>query len=598
MEDKNRIREMLETKYMELQQELGTTANHKNIAWILKQAISSFTQQCKNPAVWCYGKHTKMLMADFMFELKKVHYIIDNGIEAGRQGGFEIIGESQLEEKDIDGIIISSRIYRKEIAETLREHHEGVKYLDIYEALESKGISLDMNYYHMNHPYSNYCALNKLQRSLEYQTIEDSEETLKKIIRLYVKIKDFRSAIRYGERMKKRGEWGRRVLERLKELYSLQLDSAKTLDEAHVVMLCIDGLRRKEVCKEHMGRLYDFLEKHTCYFDNTYSVSTSTYESLIPAYSENDDLRTRYYEENRIKSGGCRFVNVAKGQGRGIWFYTDGTDYIEDEEIHVTPDSQTCTEKLWDFLLDALNEKNGLFYIHILYESHYSYPNPYTKAELIAEGTNILFDYLEGNGGKIRTDYCGQQRDALRYLDDVLMPFVEQLPCRMVVYADHGNILVDRETELNDIRETKYTFHEDLLQVPLAVKSPEISVRRDHSLLSIMELSAMVVALMRKEPFEGGTKEYVKVVRSQIYNPDFIYLYKMAGHEQGLQAFEVFVFEQYKLAVYSDGTVEVYEKISDQRLYDESLKERLLSKARGDITVCGGELLGLRGQSE
>lgn len=595
MEDRNRMRELLKTKYRELQGKFDPAVmiNHKNITWILKQAIFSFTQQCKNPAVWCYGKHTKMLMADFMFELKKVHYIIDNGMEDGKQGGFEVIGESRIEEKAIDGIIISSRVYRKEIAGILRERHENIKYLDLYEVLEHEGIYLDVNYYRLNHPYSNYCALNKLQRSLGHKTGEAYQETLKKIMGLYVKVKDFRSAIRYGEMLIKESErdWSRKVLEQLKELYMLQLDSVEKLDEDHVVMLCIDGLRRREVSREHMGRLYDFLENHTCFFDNAYSVSTSTYESLIPAYSENDDLRTRYYEENRIKAGGCRFVNEAKRQGRGIRFYTDGTDYIEDEEISVTPDSQTCTEKLWDFLLDALKEEKGLFCIHILYESHYSYPNPYTKEELVAEGTNILFDYLEGNGGKIRTDYLGQQKDALRYLDDVLMPFVERIPCRMAVYADHGNILIGQGDGLNDVCGTKYTFHEELIQVPLAIKSPEMPAGRNHSLLSIMELNAIVVALMRKEPFPVRRREYVKVVRSQIYNPDFIYLYKKAGHEQGLLAFEAFVFQRYKLAVYSDGTVEVYEKNGDQRLFNESLKRELFHKVQRDVTVCGGELL-------
>lgn len=92
--------------------------------------------------------------------------------------------------------------------------------------------------------------------------------------------------------------------------------------------------------------------------------------------------------------------------------------------MHVTERSQTATEKIWDFVSDAVDESNGFFYIHILYESHHSYPNPYTRTPLVID---VLFDYLSRNGGKLRTDYDAQQKEALHYLDDVLSPILEGL---------------------------------------------------------------------------------------------------------------------------------------------------------------------------
>ena len=160
-----------------------------------------------------------------------------------------------------------------------------------------------------------------------------------------------------------------------------------------------------------------------------------------------------------------------------------------DDAVHVTSYSQTAAEKLWDFLLDAVDEQNGLFYIHILYESHFAYPNPYTMEKIVGEGTSILFDYLEKNGGGLQADYEMQQKDALRYLDDTAAPLIERLRCGVVLYADHGNIVFGRETKLRDIEITKYTFHEDLIQVPLAVGYPGIAARTDSRLISIMELN-------------------------------------------------------------------------------------------------------------
>lgn len=265
-----------------------------------------------------------------------------------------------------------------------------------------------------------------------------------------------------------------------------------------------------------MKNMYDFLTNHTCFFCNAYSTSTSTYESLIPTYSENMDLRTKYYESNVVQENSCRFINEAKRQERKIYFYTDGTTYIKDEEIKVIRKFQTVTEKIWDFVLDAANEKNGLFYIHILYESHYSYPNPYTKSEIIAEGTNILFDYLDKNGGQIRIDYSAQQRDALRYLDDVVVPFIKKLKCRMVLFADHGNILFDKGTKIEEIEKSKYSYHEELIRVPLAIKAPEVVTGCNQMLISIMELNHIIIALMNKQNIFLEKHDYIKVVRSKI----------------------------------------------------------------------------------
>lgn len=149
----------------------------------------------------------------------------------------------------------------------------------------------------------------------------------------------------------------------------------------------------------------------------------STFESLIPAYSENNDLRTRYYDSTQIPEGDCRFISEAIRQKRRIHFYTDSIAFTDSENVMVEDKSQTATEKIWSFISDAQNVENGLFYVHILYESHYSYPNPDTISELVTDGSNIMFDYLQKNGGELRADYVQQHEDAVRYLDRVLTPF-------------------------------------------------------------------------------------------------------------------------------------------------------------------------------
>lgn len=585
------MRESLQEKYKDLQQRFNLSSSESDkINFIIKSSICSFIKGCNNPAIWCYGEHTKMLMSDFMFELKDVHFIIDNGMKNRADSGFEIIKESSISEKQIDGIIISSRKYRDEIVNNLKNNYSEIPYLDIYAELEKNGYFLNRGYYVEDHPYSRYFYFNRLQRKfLREKDKEACKEDLKKIITAYIEIKDFKSAIRYTEKLAELSDDSRTeaLLKELKNIYKLQMKALQEIHEDNVVMFCMDGLRGKDISEKYMGKLYTFLKNKTYFCTDAYSISTSTYESLVPAYSENDDLRTGYFNSNKIPSDQCRFIKEAKRQKRKIIFYTDGIVYIEDASIQVKTQPQTATEKLWDFVLEAAEEKNGLFYIHILYESHYSYPNPYTTDEIVTEGTSIMFDYLENNGGQIRTDYNRQHRDAIKYLDDVVAPMLENLRCRMVLYADHGNILIDQGTDLQSVEKTKYTFHEDLIKIPFAIKSPELGVKTEDRLVSLMELNPVVIALMKKEKPLLKRNNYIKTLRSAIYNPDFKYLYKKAEYEQGLLAFEAFIFQDgYKLAIYSDGTVELYSTKTDSEIFDEEMKTRLLEEVRDKITVC------------
>ena len=590
------MRELLKHKYEELQEMCGDALQNSsdNINFIIRRSLNRFLSECEQPAIWCYGHHTKMLMADFMFELKKVHYIIDNGIKSGAGSGFELITEGEIKEKGIDGIIISSKLYRKEIIDNIRNKYKDIRYLDIYADLEAAGVLLKEEYYAGRHPYSKYINLNKMQNeALLIKNKNDRMTAERKIVGKYIEIKDFRSAIVHAKTLVELSNEreDRLLLKKIEEIYDLQLEALGCINEEHVVMLCIDGLRRQDICKEYMKNLYSYLTNETHYFSNAYSVSTSTYESLIPAYSENTDLRTKYYESKMVSCGSCRFINEAKKQGRKIFFYTDGTAYIDDADIDVNQKFQTATEKLWDFLLDAEKEENGLFYIHILYESHYSYPNPYTKGEIIAEGTSIFFNYLEKNGGKIPLDFNRQQKDSLCYLDDVVIPLIEKIKCRMVLYADHGNVLFEKGTVIHNIEKSKYTFHEDLIQVPLAIRSPEVKLGNNLSLVSIMELNNIVISLMNKKEVLLSQNEYIKIIRSRIYNPDFIFLYKKAECEHELLAFEAFIFrEGYKLAVYEDGVIEVYLANGDSRINNSFLERKLLEKVKDKITVCDTNL--------
>ena len=85
--------------------------------------------------------------------------------------------------------------------------------------------------------------------------------------------------------------------------------------------------------------------------------------------------------------------------------------------------------------------------------------------------------------------------------------------------------------------------------------------------------------------YEYEQSEYIKIARSEIYNPDFRYLYRLQGEESKLMAFEGFVFPSgYKLIVYSDGSLELFD-LSDNEIADKQVAMSLLATVKKDITV-------------
>lgn len=586
------MQEKIVELYNSIMQECGMEVEddsaHKGTYAAIKEYLRKFTESCQNPAIWCYGNHTKMLMADFIFELKKVKYIIDNNLKNASAEGFEFIGEEKVREKEIDGIIISSYKYRKEIKKYIKENLPGIFYLDIYECLETDGIKCMAEYYNRSHPYDYYRQINSLKRRImDGNSISEKYNAYEEIIKLYVYIKDFKCAI---ERIREyltlnNSEKYQRILDMVEELYAMQKNGMQKIASTNVVMLCLDGLRRSDVSDDMMPNFSNYLKKEMIYFDNAYSISTSTYESLIPAYSENVDLKSRYYEKNYITEDACSFIQVALRQHRKIFFYTDTIPFIKSKSIVLKDNMQTSSEKMWDFLLDAVDEDNGLFYIHVLYESHFSYPNPYTNAPLIAEGTSIFFDFLPVNGGQLKTDYEQQHRDALHYLDDTLIPLISKLNTNMLIFADHGNVILKENASFNEITYPMLTFSEDLIEVPMAIRQNGTKPEINHSLTSLIEMNNIIISLLQRQDVLMDERKHIKVQRSRIYNPDFQCIYKKLHFEKGLAAFELFVFDNgLKLAVYEDGEKELYD-LNDNLMDDMEKLQELYFHIEKEITV-------------
>ena len=60
------MKEYLEIQYKKLlglcNLDSGVIGRQSNINQIIKESVQGFIETCSVPAVWCYGKHTKMIL--------------------------------------------------------------------------------------------------------------------------------------------------------------------------------------------------------------------------------------------------------------------------------------------------------------------------------------------------------------------------------------------------------------------------------------------------------------------------------------------------------------------------------------------------------
>lgn len=109
----------------------------------------------------------------------------------------------------------------------------------------------------------------------------------------------------------------------------------------------------------------------------------------------------------------------------------------------------------------------------------------------------------------------------------------------------------------------------------------------DSGIISLASINNILLALMEKREFVRPETEYVKLVRSKVYNQALRSLYQKMGQETGLEAYEMFEFaDGYKLGVFANGEVRLYSAATEERIENIEQKRHYYEKVKGQITVC------------
>lgn len=71
---------------------------------------------------------------------------------------------------NIDGIIISPYLYKEEIKEILQTKHEGIDFLDLYDDMYERGISMKCEFFKSRTPTQRYYEINQMYQKLNQST--------------------------------------------------------------------------------------------------------------------------------------------------------------------------------------------------------------------------------------------------------------------------------------------------------------------------------------------------------------------------------------------------------------------------------------------
>lgn len=573
--------DLLMQKYNELIKlcNIDEDVDRKHTSLAIRNILNKFCYSHNNVAIWCNGEHTRMLMTDYMDELRNINMIIDNQLN-GYGDGFNVIKESEIRDNRIEGIIISSYRYKDEIKKNLEKNFKDIPYLDIYDELQKKGICLEAEYYKYSHPNNTYFVINKYRNNIRLGI--DLEESYIQLINKLIVIKDFFTATEVAKQFLKitsEPEKVKNVIMILSDLCEYIKYNISKINKNNILMICIDTMRKQDFYNRFNNTIKAVNNKACCFY-NAYSVSTSTYESLIPTYGEYKSVKQ---VGTIVKEKDCRFICESIKNKRKIYFYTDGDKFIESDEIKYSGCFQTITEKLWNFLIDVSDEKNGLFYIHVLQESHFWYANAYTKVPFVS---GISTDIIDLKNNDMIDKLKNQKIDADKYLDNVLSFLLGNINSNFIVYADHGYLMPD-EYKNNEKDSSIYSYHNNLIQIPLIIKQNgnNLMIGDRYELISLMQLNQMLCNIINNRIMTLKQYDYIKVQRTAIYNPKLKKIYKEKGRERELMAFELFVFaDGYKICVYEDGEIILLYK--DEIIDSSKLAEKYYIKVINNVTVC------------
>lgn len=151
--------------------------------------------------------------------------------------------------------------------------------------------------------------------------------------------------------------------------------------------------------------------------------------------------------------------------------------------------------------LDAHADQDALLMVHFM-DMHLPYKEPWRYRRLYVDGDlpglggsfvrGTLLKYAKGRQEQVRTYLQGRYDQNLRFIDDQLARLFRMVgdDATVVLFADHGEEFFDH----GDL-EHGHTLYDELLRVPLLVRSPDLEPTVVRAPVSLLDLAPTVLDL-------------------------------------------------------------------------------------------------------
>lgn len=440
-------------------------------------------------------KYAPDIKIDFCFDQNKTKFDYKNVIKCQ-----EVFKPSQIMEKGITCIFISSKVYAKEMRTTLQNIKYDGEIIDIYTEYHEIISDFFIDYKVLNTDRKRYFSDNK-----------NKEYNIEKVIKDYLVLKDFSSAFifidEYIERDYKKKGLYLALKNEIQSLLNKIRERVNSRDSKDIIINWVDAVSFYDIRK--INYLEKVREKGT-EFLNAYTVMPWTTETTKTIMFGQYPIEGKLYEKNRIPSKEAELLKILKQAGytfvycglpKMSRFYD--SDVICPIGLYDTKWSSSI-QKQWDAIAYLCeNQEPACILIHTLRETH----------EPFVSGRGETCNWY----GSTRKDWeleemRKQSQEADMYISEQL-DFYSNLYGKKsicVYMSDHGRVAN------SPMDETK-------IHTMLFITGEEIEKKKIRDMFSLVDFSKIIEKLVKGEQsWSDLARDYVEIENLDAYDSALI----------------------------------------------------------------------------
>lgn len=532
--------------------------------------VNAITKRCagKKVAIWGVGKknavngHCAVIIKRYVLNLQGLQWLIDSDIDLQGKDfmGYPVISPDEFREKDVDIVIIASKGSRFSIRDNIKEIKPDCECFDIYEELEKEGIKIDYNFFSEQNIYTEL-----YQTKSNYEKCDDKEDDLKKLISLYLKIRDFYYAEKYITEYceKQYSDW--------KQIKGMWIEIQYLINEVKeknigrkddIIIHLIDSARAMDVYKKDSEgnlklSLFKEYEKNAVIFSEAYSTGPSTYESMIGTIKQKYSYEENVYENNNFMFNidEFEFLKQIKDKGMPIRFYNSKDYFIMNpcDDIYMK-EQLHMPEKLWSAACDMAVTKEPTFnFIYYPWELHFPILCGYMRRE---PQIKMFADVgLDDMGGFIKE----QLQDCLNYVDCQFAYYKNFFSedAMTVIMADHSQPIYDEKR--NDPFFMFYNDKDRVAHVTFMIISKELKAGVNNQLFSMLDFNKVMEQAYFEKNIDISEREIIQYQYYNVQNRRLRELAMKRGLMDYTEGIRCFVSKKYLYAKTATGKQEVYD---------------------------------------